>query len=147
MGEIICVIIMGVCLISWVVICVIWLFSDITKTFKQSDFTYSVTCNKCGKDFDAVGEDIKGIFYKQRSVTKTVIQQAKVIKIPHYKMYSRKIFCPYCNKYRWCQINNMAEARQNNIGSSMVLVGKTFLKIFIGGFIILALFQIPLAIL
>ncbi len=144
--ELICVIGMGVFLLLWVIGCMILLILDVEKSYRDTPFLYHVSCSRCQLKFDAKGKDLRGIFYKQKSKTRTKIKHGAFVNAPKYQYYARKIYCPDCQKVRWCQVDNIEDARANNIGNSMKLVIKMFIRMFVGGMIILLLFQIPLGI-
>lgn len=147
-ASIVVLIVMGILLLSWVILCFVLCMKRNKKIVENSDFDVKLKCEKCGMEYTAPAKDITKTFLsKSRSVTKTKLEGPMFINKPKYSYYSKKFFCPNCNKMEYAQVLNIDTLQEKIIKITSKSYIKCFAMMIIGGIIILIVTSIPMAVL
>lgn len=144
-ASIVVLIVMGVLLLSWVILCFVLCMKRNKKIIEISDFDVKLKCEKCGMEYTAPAKDItKTYLSKSGSITKTKIKGPMLIDKPKYGYYAKKFFCPNCNKMEYAKVLNIDTLQEKIIKSTSKSYIKCFVMMIIGGLIILILTSIPI---
>lgn len=147
-ASIVVLIVMGILLLSWVILCFVLCMKRNKKIVENSDFDVKLKCEKCGMEYTAPAKDITKTFLsKSKSVTKTKLEGPILINKPKYSYYSKKFFCPNCNKMEYAKVLNIDTLQEKIIKSTSKSYIKCFVMMIIGGLIILILTSIPMTVL
>ncbi len=147
-ASIVVLIVMGILLLSWVILCFVLCMKRNKKIVENSDFDVKLKCEKCGMEYEAESKELmKTFFSKSRSTTKTQAMGPVLVNNPKYSYYSKKFFCPECNKLEYAQILNLNEVQDKILKSTLKSYIKFFAMMIIGGLIILILTSIPMTVL
>ena len=141
-------IIMGILLLSWIIICFVLCMKRNKKIIESLDTKVHVKCEKCGLEYDVQPKEItKTYLSKSKSITKTKMKDGALINKPEYGYYSKKFFCPNCNKMEYAKVQNVNELNDKILKSTSKSYIKCFIMMIIGGLIILLITSIPMIIL
>lgn len=96
-------------LLAGMIVCAVKLASTAKKLAIDSDKKLSLTCEKCGVEFELPRE-----YFAEHPLIPQKKLRAAVPGIGLTVRHARKLTCPICNEESWCYMN-----KANNFASSM----------------------------
>lgn len=138
-------IIMAALLFIWVIICAIYIFKQIKKSYDNTFIKAKVRCSNCNHEMEVDLKDLTNSFFvKQKSITKTKLKGGMLINQPKYLSYQKKLYCPNCNEKHFFEVLNINEITKQTTPQTIKIALKGLVAMFIGGIVILIITSIPL---
>lgn len=135
------------CVLIWVLLCCIFLTWKAKQFAVDENFAASVVCEKCNTPYTVNAEDfMKSKFVKYKKVTRKMNEGNVNKNHIHYISYGKRFDCPCCGKKRFARVENINELNQAATPVTTGLAFKCLAYMLIGGFVIILVFQIPLAV-
>lgn len=129
-------------LFVWLIGNTIYLIRKLKMSVREAnkDAKIIVKCEKCHNEHDATIDDLLSTSMNKR---KSISVSAKVGAIgagaTHYNYFAKKIYCPTCKKKTWSEIKEYNGLAMNNTKLMFPHLIKYFIRVFIGGFILVLL--------
>lgn len=134
------------CVLVWVIFCCILLIRNSKHLVVDENFIANVVCEKCNTPYTVNAEDfMKSKFVKYKKTAKTKRDGIAEKKEVNYISYGKRFDCPCCGSKRFGRVENINEL---NRAATPVVTGLAFKCLFymvLGGFVIILIFQLPLA--
>lgn len=98
-------IVWGILLLAGMILCAVKLASHIKKLAVESDSELSLTCEKCGVEFELPRE-----YFAEHPLIPQKKLRVRAPGIGLTVRHARKLTCPVCNEESWCLLNQRKNA-------------------------------------
>lgn len=136
---------MGACLMIWVVFCGIKLNQHRKKIIAELNFSAQVKCETCGTEYRVSAKDfMRNQMVKSKSTTQTRMKCAAQMTERSYSYYAKKFDCPHCGKKCYARVQNIDEIQEEvrkGLGATLL---RGIIAMIIGCMLITTVFQIPM---
>ena len=145
-GVITVILLMLGCVLVWVIFCCILFVRNYKCLVVYENFIANVICEKCNTHYSVNAEDfMKSKFVKYKKTAKKKRDGIAGKKDVHYISYCKRFDCPCCEKKRFGRVENINELNRTAAPMVTGLAFKCLIYMVLGGFVIMLIFQLPLA--